>query len=885
MDDAAPRVIIARDRTGHLGAAEAVDWAVGELRDAVHAAGARVELLDMATAAPSDGDGLLVQVSGADTATARQIAQAHGVILPTDADSLALVPGEIGGRDLLLATGPDARGLVYAVLELADRVRHADRVSQALEIDAPIVERPASPIRGIAKLQVSEVEDLPWFYDREGWRRYLTMLATQRFNRLHLAFGIGHDFLRNVLDAYLLFPYPFLVAVPGYDVRAIRAADGAALPAEERERNLDTLRFVSAEAGRRGIHFQLGIWTQQYRWTDSPNATYTIEGLNEENHAAYCRDALQAVLDACPDIAGVTLRVHGESGVPEGNYDFWRVVFGGIAAAGRRVELDLHPKGVDRTMIDVALAAGLPVMISPKYTAEHLGLPGHQAAIRPTERDPRGREGDAFVEGLMNRSAFDLSYTRYGYADFLEEGRPYGVYYRIWPGTQRLLLWGSPELAAGLGREGTLAGSLGVEVMEPLSFKGRRGSGLPGGRTAYADASLAPARDWEKYAYTFRLFGRLLYNPDAAPETWCRQLSHEFGPAANAVEQALASAGRILPLITTAHHPSAANNRYWPEIYTNMPIVDERRPHPYLDTVEPKRFGTVSPHDPAMFSSIEDFADGIVRGEADGRYSPLRVATWLEQSADAAIRALEQAEWQAVAPQRPAFRRLAVDVLIQAGLGQFFAGKLRAGVAYALFTRSGARGYLVEGVEAYRAARAAWARLAEQARVYRDDVTVGGEPWLRGHWTDRLAAIDDDLNDMEHALETAPGVDGAVSLASLDPAPPNYSYEHTPPASFAPGAAVSIEVAVRLDDGADASVRLHYRHLNQAEAYQIVEMAADADRFRANIPGAYTASPYQLLYFFEVRSGPRQAGLMPGLDTTLANRPYYVVRQSSPTIE
>ena len=48
--------------------------------------------------------------------------------------------------------------------------------------------------------------------------------------------------------------------------------------------------------------------------------------------------------------------------------------------------------------------------------------------------------------------------------------------------------------------------------MEPLSFKGRRGSGLPGGRNAYADTSLTPTGgDWEKFTYTFRLFGRLLY--------------------------------------------------------------------------------------------------------------------------------------------------------------------------------------------------------------------------------------------------------------------------------------------------------------------------------------------------------------------------------------
>ena len=76
------------------------------------------------------------------------------------------------------------------------------------------------------------------------------------------------------------------------------------------------------------------------------------------------------------------------------------------------------------------------------------------------------------------------------------------------------------------------------------------------------------------------------------------------------------------------------------------------------------------------------------------------------------------------------------------------------------------------------------------------------------------------------------------------------------------------------------SVRLHYRRLNQAESYEIVEMVAAGDRFSATIPADYTDSSYPLLYFFEVRQSPLQAWLVPGLDDTLANRPYYVVRQA-----
>ena len=60
------------------------------------------------------------------------------------------------------------------------------------------------------------------------------------------------------------------------------------------------------------------------------------------------------LLKACPAVSGVTFRVHGESGVEEGSYEFWKTVFDGVATCGRRVEIDMHAKGMDQTMTDTA---------------------------------------------------------------------------------------------------------------------------------------------------------------------------------------------------------------------------------------------------------------------------------------------------------------------------------------------------------------------------------------------------------------------------------------------------------------------------------------------------------------------------------------------------
>jgi len=706
----------------------------------------------------------------------------------------------------------------------------------------PIAGQPANAVRSVQRLFTSEVEDKPWFYDREMWPHYLAMLAENRFNRFNLSFGIGYDFLRAVTDAYFLFAYPFFLSVPGYKVRA------ANLPDAERDRNLETLHFVSEQTASHGLQFQLGLWMHGYQWENSPQASYTIEGLNAENHGPYCRDALANLLRACPAITGVTLRTHGESGVAEGSYPFWATVFDGVRRSGRRVEIDLHAKGIDQRMIDLALATGMPVKVSPKFWAEHMGMPYHQADIREQEV-PKADHRDS---GLMALSTGSRSFTRYGYADLMREDRRFEVLWRIWPGTQRLLLWADPLFAAGYARAFQFCGSSGVEIIEPLSFKGRRGSGAmpsgPSGRCAYADASLRPRWDWEKYLAAYRVWGQKLYNPDAKVDA----------------EPALAAASRILPIVTTAHLPSAANNNYWPEIYTNQSLVEPSKTE-YTDTPSPKTFGNTSPLDPQLFSRISDFADELLQGERSGKYSPIEVAQWLEDLAGAR--------------QVASDRRVDIDVAIQRGLGEFFAAKFRAGVLYAIHERTGDRDALQEALKFYRAARAAWAKLAEKAKgVYVLDITFGELPWLRGHWLDRLPAIDADIVLLEKRLLSAktiddPKVKAAIAEATGRPKRPSAVMRHRAPDHFQRQQPLVLELTAPVL----ASARLHYRHVNQAERWQSAVMDRQGPVYVAAIPTAYTDSPYPLQYYFELKSAPDRAWLYPGFPSDLAGPPYYAV--------
>jgi hypothetical protein len=867
-------VVLVVSPDDRLASTPQVQWAIGELRQTLNERGVAVRPVESIEKAPAAD--LRIIVAGHEAPIAGPILRTSGVSALHGPESLALVPSAHEGKAILLACGHDPRGLMYAVLELADRVQHGDNPLRALNMPKPTLEQPLNAVRAIGRPFVSDVEDKPWFNDRGFWPAYFGMLARQRFNRFHLALGFGYDTLRTVVDAYLLFAYPFLLSVPGYKVRAVN------LPDAERDHNLEMLRFISHEAAAHGLDFQLGLWTHGYTWDDSPNANYTIEGLTPGNQAAYSRDALAALLRECPDITGVTLRTHYESGVHEGNYAFWKTIFEGVPRSGRRLEIELHAKGLDQKMIDAALSTGMSVRLSAKYWAEHIGLPYHQTAIRELELPHTDVSPDSFSA----LSTGSRNHTRYGYADFMQEGRPYGVMYRVFPGTHKFLLWGDPVTAAAYARRFQFCGSDGAELLEPLSFKGRRGSGLAGGRSAYADPSLSPRRDWEKYLYTYLVWGRLLYNPEAHPDTWRRLLRTEYKSDAPAVEAALGSASRILPIITTAHLPSAAHDTYSPEFYTNQSIPDARARSPYGDTPAPRVFGNVSPLDPQLFSTIDEYAGQLLIGERGGKYSPIEVAQWIEDLADAAAAKLAEAGRNAAGRPGQEFRRAAIDIRMQAGIGRFFAAKLRSGALYVIHEKSGDRGALEVALKLYRQARDFWSGFAEEARtVYVADITFGPLPHQRGHWLDRLSAMDADIAAMEKQLkEVRPGtpqteqVRTAIAQVLGRPRRPAPVCRHTAPADFVPGKPLEVALAVQ-EPAPPTSVRIYYRHVNQAERYQMAEMQRQNETWRATIPASYTGSRFPLQYYFELRQGPDKGSLYPGFTPDLTNEPYFVVRR------
>ena len=94
---------------------------------------------------------------------------------------------------------------------------------------------------------------------------------------------------------------------------------------------------------------------------------------------------------------------------------------------------------------------------------------------------------------------------------------------------------------------------------------------------------------------------------------------------------------------------------------------------------------------------------------------------------------------------------------------------------------------------------------------------------------------------------------------------------------FRPGEPLAI--GLRCKSPTPRRVILYYRHVNQAERWQSVELKHDGSTFTGEIPAGYTAERFALQYYFEVETSPTEATLFSPLAADLANVPYYVTRR------
>lgn len=842
----------------------AAQRACDELRDALAARGHTntvVDGLPPPTPATSvhSRPSLVLGIAGGNAEFDRFLAD-RKMAVPAAAESLLVQP--VDDDRTLVVAGRDERGLVYA---LRDAARGVAVLPEKQPWRSGIVAESAAPLLRVRNVSVHLFNadcEREWFFSEEFWRFYFQRLSLARFNRCTLTFCDQTN--------YLCPPYAYLVEMPEYP--EVRVAD---CTLEQRAQNRKMLRRIAELADEYAIDFDLGIWMQApvEKWAAAVQVTGLPQGLE---HARYCALGLRRVLEACPSIDGIQLRMNAEAGVPEDEQtEFYRPLFRALAEFQSTVRpqlplrLELRYKGLTQATIDAAVQEKLDVTVSTKYWAEHFGLPYHPTAV-------------------------DSHYAadRYSFGTLLRKPRNYRVTYQLWNvGSQRLTLWGDPDYAARFARSCTLGGGEGFEVFAPLTNKGY--GNRPGAWPVIKDPAYRVGKwEQERYWAFYLAFGRMGYDPAAKLDFWTREFRNRFGAAAEEVDRAYRAASWVLPLITAQLLPSASEWYWWPELDTGGGL---------------REYARIPPSDPARLTPIRtwertpawrweqwDATPGLLESsptkQSPSGMFPTEVADYLTMCS-VQLRLSAEALSQNVDETNAELRITVVDLRILAALAAFHGAKLRAATHFAFYETLHERAQLTAAVDRLRTAREAWHELVRTTdAVYSDDLVFGITPEMprskqghyhSGHWRDRLAEIDADLKMLVAATKQSDGGGEQSAAASLPESlrgPHALSLQHAPPSAIIAGrgAMLRCTIAPVQANLEIRTVRVRYRALDQTTAWQMRQMtpiAAEANVYEATLPAEVIAPQFDLEYYFEVEHN-RGASLLPDF---LAEPQYFVV--------
>jgi len=796
-------------------------------------------------AAPASAKGGILVVAGlaSGPGPAAEILKAAGVSVPAVPEALAVHHVQVAGKPALVVGGADDRGLMYALLDVADRVGWASDPARPFSEVKDTVEKPAVAERALSVYTFHRATFESRFFDEAYWARYLDMLAADRFNTFVLILGYENW-------GYFAPPYPYFFDIEEFP--GVRVVD---FGADRQKRYLAALNRLIAMTHERGLSFTIGIWDHIYRGGVQGPTEYSkkptpglVWGLSAENLRPLTKAGLAKFLRLVPEIDAIQFRMHDESGLKPGEMEaFWGDVFDVVKACGRDIRCDLRAKGLPDAVIDTAVAKGLKFRVTTKYWAEQMGMPFHPTHI------PRQNQHD----------------RRHGYADLLRYPQRYKMHWRLWNGgTIRVLLWGDPDYVRRFAESTHLYDGDGFEVNEMLATKMQD---HPHDMKPFD--LLRPAYryydyEFERYWHFYQVWGRVGYNPAAPPEVWQREFQRRFGvEAAPAIERGLHRAGQVLPRLMAAIFP-----------YHRFPMT--------RGWIEKQRwedlpgYAKAEPGDTEQFLGFAEAVRCRLEGEDSAKIHPAVTSRWLAGASADILEAVAEAEKRIGAQRGKEFDSTMTDLKIMGNLALYHSRRIPAGLAYALFARTSDPKALDDAIAHEKRAIEAWEDLVKAAGdVYNDDLAFGRpSAGLSGHWRDELAALKKGLEKLEDERKTLKPATPAAKIpavaAKKDNEPPEV--RHTPVATAPAGKPLTLRATVT-DPSGVKWVHLKYRGVTQFEDYRTLAMAPAAEKgvYEAEVPAEHVAPPWDFMYFIEVMDNAGNGRIWPDLEK---ETPYVVVR-------
>ena len=794
--------------------------------------------------------------------------------LPQGAEALTIRRnGQYEGKRAVVLVGSDSVGLMYAALDVAERIGWSQNRTDPFDRVRDATEKPTTGTRGVSIFTMNRAYFESRFYDERFWMRYFDMLAADRFNNFALIAGYENG-------GFLAPIYPYFFDVDGYpDVKML------GMTREMQAKNVATFKNVMRLAHERGITVTLGIWdhigSRQEEVAAAgaaaadrgrgaggrgggfggpppgplgggtgnraiPGVIPAVSGVISENLVPYSKAAIAKLYQVFPELDAIQFRMHNESGLrPEEMPNFWHEVFTIIRGAGKRV--DLRAKGLDKSIIADAVKQGVKPTVNTKVWMEQAGLPFH-----PTHINTQNQQD-----------------ARAGYADLLEYPQTYEMTWQLWTsGTNRLLLWGDPDYVRRFTGAAQIYGRGNIEINELGATKMH-------GATHDAEpipVLTAPYRtydyEFERYWHYYRTWGRLTYNPRTAPEVWEQEFVRRFGGQAGPhVMRALHLASQVLPRVVAASY-----------LYSNFPTTGAAGPEMGAQGSLPLYAAREEGSDIQQFMNVRDAAKSIIDGTDTPMRRPEETSRWFANVSDGILRELADAQ-KTASPSSKEFLATAADLKILAGLARYHSARLLGGVAYNLYQLSGDLGAFDEAIAHERRAVQDWSDMVAGAGdVYGTNLVFGprGRPFPY-HWNEVLGWLNDAFNQLLEERKTATARPDAkpARIPARDPnaKPPVVTL---PPVAPAPlGSPVVVTANVTAPAGVKW-VRLRYRHVNQKEDYETAEMTLDqrTGLYSGAIPAPFVDSIWNLMYFVEVVDRNGFGRMYPDLEV---ETPYVIV--------
>ena len=299
----------------------------------------------MRSIAEARGEQLLIAGLATRDGAAAAAAKDRNLTVSNNKESLLIRHIELDGKPCLLLAAPDPRGLMYAELDVADRIGWAANSVHPFSEVRDATESPSSPQRALSMYTVQRAYFESRLHDHSYWERYFDLLAQNRFNSFVLIFGYENG-------GFLAPPYPYFFDVEGFpDVRMV------GVTAAEQRQNLESLNRLIQMAHDRGIEVTIGIWDHIYRGgvqaNDTPGSEkalreptpHTVWGVTADNLFAYTKAGLARFVRLVPDVDAIQFRMHDESGLKHGEQAaFWKEVFQLMKEQAPRVVSTPAPK-------------------------------------------------------------------------------------------------------------------------------------------------------------------------------------------------------------------------------------------------------------------------------------------------------------------------------------------------------------------------------------------------------------------------------------------------------------------------------------------------------------------------------------------------------------